>query len=136
MRTIFKLTALLFISYTLSSCAQKMTFANSPVVPGASGKVKVKKDNNDNYIISVNVLNLAPAKDLTPPRDGYVVWMEIESNATKNIGQINPTSGMFSKAVKGSLKATSTTKPKRIFITAEDNGNVQYPGSQRVLGTN
>lgn len=119
----------------ISSCARKMSFASSPVVPAATGSVKIKNDNNNNYTITVKTVNLAEPKDLTPSRNTYVVWMEDNSNAITSLGQIKSSSGMFSKALKGELKATATTKPDRIFITAEDDGTVQYPGTQMVLTT-
>ena len=119
----------------ISSCARKMNFAKSPVVPAATGSVKIKNDNNNNYAVTVKTLNLAEPKDLTPSRNTYVVWMEGDNNNITNLGQINTSSGMFSKALKGELKATATTKPHRIFITAENDGSVQYPGTQMVLTT-
>jgi hypothetical protein len=126
----------LFLTILISSCASTMKFTSSPVVPGAEGKAKIKKDKNDNYIVTVDVVNLADSKKLSPPKNTYVVWMETEGNQAKNIGQIQPSTGLLSKAWKGELKATSTSKPTRIFITAEDDGNVQNPGMQTVLMTN
>ncbi|MEO6719517.1 MAG: hypothetical protein ABIN67_04085 [Ferruginibacter sp.] len=135
MKILYSAAAVLLISIVLTSCAKKLTFARSPVVPAATGKVKYKKDDNNNYNITVDVENLAEAKNLTPPRELYVVWMESDRNRSRNIGQIDISSGLFSNKLKGSLKAVSTSKPSRFFITAEDDGNVQYPGSQRVLTT-
>jgi hypothetical protein len=112
-----------------------MNFTNSPVVPGAEGKVKIKKDDNNNYTVAVNVVNLPDSKKLSPPKDVYVVWMETEDNSVKNIGQIQPSTGLLSKTMKAALKATATSKPTRVFITAEDNGNTQNPGMQTVLMT-
>lgn len=135
MKNIFAITTALFLTFLFSSCGRKLTFETSPVVPAAHGKVKIKKDNNNNYIITVNVVNLADSKNLTPPKNVYVVWMESTSNRAKNIGQINTSSGLLSSTLKGELKATATTKPNRIFITAEDDGNIQFPGTQMVLRT-
>ena len=135
MRTIYSFIVVVIIGLLFSSCARKLTFASSPVLPAAEGKVKIKKDDNQNYIVSVDITRLAKPNSLTPPKEVYVVWMESDGNRTRNIGQINPSSGLFSKTLKGSLKATATARPTRIFLTAEDNGNVQYPGSQRVLIT-
>ena len=42
---------------------------------------------------------------------------------------------ILDKAFKGELKATTTIKPRRIFITAEDNSNIDQPGSSLVLST-
>ena len=135
MKTVCSFAVIIFSFSVLSSCAKKLSFQTSPVVPAASGKVKYKKDDNNNYRVEVDVKNLAEARNLTPPRELYVVWMESEENAPRNIGQINPSTGVFSNVLKASLSATVTAKPRRFYITAEDYGNVQYPGSQRVLST-
>jgi hypothetical protein len=126
---------LLIMSVAFSSCAKKISFQTSPYVPAAVGSVKIKKDKNNNYRLSIFVRNLAESKRLEPPRDNYVVWSETESNGVKNIGQINSSTGLFSKKLKASLDAVSPFKPRRVFITAEDNGNVQYPSMQVVLTT-
>jgi hypothetical protein len=52
-----------------------VAFAPSSVVPGADGKVKLKKDDNKNYQIEVDVVNLASPDRLTPPK-GYVCSMD------------------------------------------------------------
>jgi hypothetical protein len=123
------------IIFSISSCAKKMRFATSAIAPAATGKVKIKKDKNKNYSIDVSVRNLAPSDKLTPPRETYIVWTETESNGVKNIGQINTSTGLFSKTLKASLTANLPFKPKNVFITAEDNQNVQYPGNMVVLTT-
>ena len=135
MGKMYSLALVLFASLVFASCAQKLNFGTSVDVPAAKGKVKIKKDNNENYLISVKIENLVEAKELTPSRDVYVVWMETETGQPRNIGQINPSSGLFSKKMKASLKATATARPTRIFITAEDYGNIQYPGMQVILRT-
>ncbi len=119
----------------LSSCSQKMTFGTSSVVPAATGSVKIKKTNNDNYQVDVKTTHLAKPQNLTPPRDVYVVWMKTEDNTVKNIGMIKSSSGLLSSTLKGELQATATSKPTSFFITAEDDGNIQYPGNQVVLQT-
>lgn len=48
-----------FMIFSFSSCARKISFSNSSVVPAATGKVKVKKDKNDNYRINVDIEHLA-----------------------------------------------------------------------------
>lgn len=78
----------------------------------------------------MSLRNLAPSNKLTPPREVYVVWVETESNGAKNIGQINT-----SKKLKASLSTYVPFKPINVFITAEDNKNVQYPGNTVVLTT-
>jgi hypothetical protein len=127
--------SIFFLSFLFGACAKKMSFERSTVVPGANGKVAVKKDNNDNFTITVNTVNLPSANHLEPSREVYVVWMEDGDKNVKKLGQIKPTTGLLSKAYKGELRATSTSKPRKIFITAEDGGALEYPGDLLVLTT-
>ena len=90
MGKMYSLALVLFASLVFASCAQKLNFGTSVDVPAAKGKVKIKKDNNENYLISVKIENLVEAKELTPSRDVYVVWMETDRDGTKNIGQVVP----------------------------------------------
>lgn len=112
-----------------------MMFNASQVVPAAQGHVKVKQDGNNNYEIQVSLKHLADSKRLTPPKETYVVWIETESNSIKNIGQINSSSGLISSTMKASLKAVTSFRPTSVFITAEDNANIEHPGNTVVLRT-
>lgn len=132
---VFATAAILFISVTISSCARKMSFQNSAVVPGAEGKVKIKKDNNKNYKIDLNIIHLTEARRLSPPRQTYVVWMKTDNNGVKNIGNLNPSSSLLSKTLKSSLQTVTPFKPESFFITAEDDGTIQYPHGENVLTT-
>ena len=125
----------LLVAFLLTSCAQKVAFPSSSVVPAAEGNVKIKKDDNNNYAIAVSLMHLAPSKNLVPPKEYYVVWIETETNGIKNIGQINSSSGLLSSTRKASLKAVTSFRPRAVFITAEDNANIQFPGSFVVLRT-
>lgn len=118
-----------------SSCARKISFQTSTVVPAAEGTVKVKKDKNNNYRISVAISNLAEPTRLQPSKNTYVVWMDTDNNRIKNIGQINSSTGFLSQKLKASFETVSSFKPIKIFITAEDDAAIQYPGMQVVLST-
>ena len=135
MKTIFttRTVALLVATlYLMTSCSHSLHFIPSTVVPGAEGKVHVKKDKNHNYAISVNVNNLADASLLKNPRANYVVWMETD-NGTQNLGQLTTSHGLFSKAKKASLETVTPHRPLRFLITAEDKPDAQYPNSEIVL---
>lgn len=134
-KTIYLVLFIFFASFIISSCARRLTFEISPVAPAAEGSVKIKKNKNDNYILDVRVKNLAEPNRLSPPAKVYVVWMESSRNAPKNMGMIKSSTGFLSNNLKASMTATSTVKPTSIFITAEDNGQVRYPGSQIILRT-
>lgn len=128
-------TLSLIASCILLSCSTKYGFSNSSVVPAATGSVKVKKDNNDNYRVRLHVNNLATPDKLTPSRRVYIVWVDTDGSGAKNIGQLRTSSGLFSSGLKSSLETVTPFKPRSFFITAEDDATIQYPGSQVVLKT-
>ncbi|CAN5317211.1 hypothetical protein BH11BAC5_BH11BAC5_36680 [soil metagenome] len=82
--------------FIFSSCAKKISFQTSTVAPAAQGTVKVNKDDNNNYKVKISITNLAEPKRLQPAKNMYVVWMETASDGTKNIGQINSSTGFLS----------------------------------------
>jgi hypothetical protein len=112
------------------SCSQKIAFQSSSVVPAAEGSLKVKTDNNNNYVIQMELFNLADPQNLQPAKQAYVVWMETEQQAAKNIGQVSNSSGFLTKKLRASFETVTPVKPTKIFITAEDDAAVQYPGMQ------
>lgn len=128
------LALIIFLSFT--SCGKSIAFQNSSVVPAAQGKVSVKKDSNKNYSIKIEISNLAEVSRLQPSKNVYVVWMETEDSVVKNIGQIKSDTGFMSSKLKASFETVTSFEPSKIFITAEDNADVQYPGMQLILSTN
>jgi hypothetical protein len=132
-RTCFIIIAILSLS--VLSCATKKDFLLSSVVPAARGYVKIDTDKNKNYNIKVVIENLAEVERLASKNSTYVVWMDTRDNDTKNLGQIKSSRKVMSKRLKASLETKSAFKPSRIFITAEDDADVQYPVAQVVLST-
>mgnify|MGYP003605335035 CR=1 FL=1 len=128
------LTIISFASFT--SCSQKIAFQNSTVVPAAQGIVTIKKDNNKNYAIKIKISNLAEVQRLQTTKNVYVVWIETEENRIKNIGQIKSNTGFISSKLKASFETVTSFQPTKVFITAEENQDVVYPGYQMVLTTN
>ena len=129
-RTMIVLVLVIIILPALQSCATRAAFQKSSVVPAAEGDVTVKRDKNNNYVIKIKVSNLAEIDRLEPERNGYVVWMEADRGLTRNIGRITSSNNL-----KANFETVATQEPRRIFITAEEDNNVQYPGSMIVLTT-
>ena len=125
----------IIIVLPFTSCSRKMTFLNSSVVPAAQGSVKVKQDRNKNYVIKVEVRDLADVSRLQPPKKTYVVWMETDQGKTENLGQLLSSTSFMSNQMKGSLETVSSFNPAKIYITAENDAGIQYPGRQIVLST-
>ena len=125
----------LFLALFLFSCARKVMFVKSVVMPSANGQVKVKKDNNDNYNIRVSIRDLTEPENLTPPKKSYVVWSQTKKHGIVSLGQINTSRSIMARGFKASLTSVSRYAPKRIFITAEENSKVVEPGTTVVLTT-
>ena len=123
------------VLFLLPSCAQKVTFLNSSVVPAAQGNVKVNQDENDNYNIQLKIKDLADINQLDSSKKTYVVWMETQQGRTENLGQLKSSSSLFSQQKTASLETVSSFKPVRIFVTAENGINVRYPSRDVVLAT-
>lgn len=121
--------------FSFTSCAKKVSFQTSSVVPAARGYIKVKKDGNKNYQIQIRINDLAEVDRLQNANKAYVVWMETDDLIIKNIGQIKSDSGFLSSKLKASFETVTSFKPEKIFITAEENADVQYPNNQVVLTT-
>ncbi|NDP27672.1 MAG: hypothetical protein GZ087_09635 [Flavobacterium sp.] len=126
--------ALLLLS--LTSCAKKITFQNSAVVPAARGQVTVDRDNNKNYVVKIKIDNLAEVNRLDSSKNMYVIWMETEKSPAKNVGQIKSDTKFISSKLKAYFETVTAVKPTKIFITAEDKADVQKPGNQLILETN
>ncbi|MFV8370048.1 hypothetical protein [Flavobacterium sp. LB2R40] len=126
----------IFILLSLVSCGKNIAFQNSSIVPAAQGNVSIKKDSNKNYSIKIKILNLAEVNRLQPPKNVYVVWMETKDAVVKNIGQIKSDTAFFSSKLKTDFETVTSFEPSKIFITAEEDADVKYPGMQLVLSTN
>lgn len=124
---------LILFSYDLS--AKKVNFLTSTVVPAARGYVKVTRDKNRNYDISISIFNLAEAYRLEPSKLTYIVWLVTSDEITMNMGKINSTTGFMTKKLKASFETVTSLKPVKIFITAEDDPSRQYPEKEVALTT-
>ncbi|MFO7658715.1 MAG: hypothetical protein R6W78_16770 [Bacteroidales bacterium] len=126
---------ILLMLSSFTACSKKMVFQTSSIVPAANGYVNVKSDKNKNYVIKVSISNLAEISRLQPDKQTYVVWILTEMDQNINVGQLKSSSGMFSKRLTADFETVSSYKPAKVFITAETDGSVEYPGNMTVLTT-
>jgi hypothetical protein len=110
--------------------AKKIRFLRSSAAPAATGFVKVKNDNNKNFVIKIRIKNMAEIENLVQSKQTYVVWMLTDNEVTENIGRINS-----SNKLNVSFETVSSFKPTKIFITAETDESARYPDSLVVLTT-
>jgi hypothetical protein len=118
-----------------ASCAQRVSFINSSVVPAADGTVKIKRDSNRNYQIDVKVSDLADVGRLKSSKETYVVWMETDRGNIENLGQLRSSRGFLSRQHTATLETVSAFKPTRVFVTTEHGTNARHPSNEVVLTT-
>ena len=128
-KILFSISAIMMI-FLFASCSNKAIFQPSQVVPAAKGYVKMKTDKNNNNVIQIEITNLAGVERLQPEKESYVVWMLTDQDITKNIGKLNS-----SRKLNASFETVTSFKPRKIFITAENDENSQYPSQKIVLTT-
>jgi hypothetical protein len=119
----------------LNACAKKHQFLTSSTVPAARGYVKINQDKNKNFDIQIKLSGLAEVQRLQPAKQGYVVWMVTQENNAKNIGRLISSNSFLSKSLKASFESVSPLQPLKIFITAEEDINIQYPAGLNILTT-
>ena len=134
-KNLFLLFFTIMILLSFDSFAKKFSFLSSSIVPAARGYVRVTRDKNNNYIIQLQVSNLAEVNRLQPAKRAYVIWMITDQEITKNIGQLTSATTPLSTKLKANYKTASSSKPIKIFITAEDDPGTQSPNEQVILTT-
>lgn len=112
------------------SCVSTANFPVSKTVPAAEITAKKKQDKNKNYVIELTAKNLAEASRLSPPMNNYSVWIVTDNGTTKNIGQLSN-----KNAKTAVLKAVTPFNVSEIFVTAEEKGNLSYPGGIEISRT-
>jgi hypothetical protein len=129
MKTI-KFLAIIGVVALMTSCASTARFPVSSAVPAADITATKKQDKNKNYVIELTARNLAVASRLNPPKNNYSVWIIVENGATVNIGQL-----INKNAKKAVLKTVTPFNVTEILITAEDQGNSNYPSGTIISRT-
>ncbi|MBN2610211.1 MAG: hypothetical protein JXB00_01505 [Bacteroidales bacterium] len=113
--------------FFLASCAASAKFPVSQVTPAAVITASVQKDKNNNNAITVKAKYLASPDRLTPARNTYVVWINTTDSGLKNVGQLQ-----IKNAQSAVFKTITSFEIAEIIITAEDEGNVEYPAGTEI----
>lgn len=98
--------------------------------PGAQGKLSIDKQKDGTQKLKIEAQHLALPSALTPPKTGYVVWIQTPSNAPENHGVLN-----VGNKMQGSLETTTAYPRYDVFVTAEDNLQVTQPSGPEVFRT-
>lgn len=101
---------------------------NTGVAPAAEGKVITDNDRNGNTSIEIHVKHLANPQAFTPPKQGYLVWVQPRGKDPELLGSLR-----VNDDLEGSLKATTPLKQFDILVTAEDSLHADAPSSSVIL---
>lgn len=123
---------ILLIVWGFTSCSTKITFPVSAVVPAAEPAAKIAKNKEGVYELELNVNNLALPERLSPPKKHYLVWIDTDQGI-KKLGEMSNNSGMFRNRGKAAFEATTQYRPTIILVTAENDLEINFPGSHVVL---
>ncbi len=126
----FKNLYLLVFLFLLASCATNSKFPVSSVVPAANITAKKGLDKQKNYTLEITTNNLESADRMDPPGNNYSIWITTRENGVKNIGQLT-----VKNAEKNIFKTVTPFDFDEIFITVEDQGNLQYPHGIEIART-
>jgi hypothetical protein len=108
--------------------ADKVRMMPSTSTPAAQGTVSVSATSNDNIKVDVKVQSLANPSTLTPAENVYVVWIQPQGQPPQNQGEIK-----VDKNENAQIHTQTSFKRFKLFITAEQNAQVQAPTGPQVL---
>ena len=94
--------------------------------PAARCTIHLHVGDNGNTELDMKAESLAAPSALTPPKNAYVVWIESAGEAPQNHGQIS-----HRQDQKAELKTATPYKRFRVFITAEDQAQMQVAAKDR-----
>jgi len=94
--------------------ARNFPLAATQAVPAARGDLEVKSDDNGNTKLKMKAEFLAPPNSLTPPAQGYVIWLQERGGNPNSAGQLK-----VEKNRKASFETVTPFKNFDFFVTAE-----------------
>ena len=125
-RTVTLCSLILLLVSALS--ARDIPLVAGTVDPSAQGKLSIKKQKDGTQDLKVEVQHLALPSALTPPKMGYVVWIQPPDRPPENHGALKLNHNM-----QGSFQTTTAYPRYQVFVTAEDNLQVTQPSGPEVL---
>jgi hypothetical protein len=107
---------------------RKVQMMAGTTTPGANATITIKTSNNRNTALDIKAQNLAAPSSLTPAENVYVVWIQPPGQNAQNAGQLR-----VNQNEQGELHTETAYKRFKVFITAEQNAQVQEPIGPSIL---
>jgi len=114
----------------LGGCAKSISMANSSKVPGAQGKVEVKRTDNGNTQLHVDVAHLAKADQVDSRAVTYTVWVQALDHATppQSVGNM-----LVDDDLHGHVNTVSPLAAFDLVITPEASQQAAAPTGEPVF---
>lgn len=124
------IAAFLLQAGLMAGCASTVSLANSSKVPGAEGKVTVKRTDNGNTAVDVNVEHLAKASQVDSRAVTYTVWVQSLDKATppQSVGNL-----LVDDNLKGHVSTVSPLASFDLVITPEASQQASAPTGEPVF---
>lgn len=114
-----------------AGCATRVPFEASHLLPAAQVTAKVTRDQNQNALVDVVLEHMAPAQNLWPPKQLYMVWAEeADGKRLLPLGRLH-----VNEERQGRFQGTTPLDHFRLIISAEDEPNPQRPSLPYMLAT-
>ena len=121
--------ALLFLAFIWPfSGGRDVKMMAGELNPAARCTIHLHMGDNGNTELDMKAESLAAPSALTPPKNAYVVWIQPPDGPPQNHGQIT-----IGKDQKAELKTATPYKRFKVFITAEDQAQLQAPEGPTIL---
>lgn len=118
----------LMLLWPFGDSAKKVSMTPGTKDPAAHGTVAVKTTKNGNTSVDITTKALAQPSALTPQENTYVVWFQPPGKSPTDVGSLK-----VDNHLKGSLTTTVPYRRFKVFITAEQQRNIDSPHGPRML---
>lgn len=118
----------LMLLWPFGDSPKKVSMTPGKIDPSAHGTVAVKTGKNGNTQVNITTKALAQPSALTPQENTYVVWFQPEGKSPKDVGALK-----VDNHLNGKLVTTVPYRRFKVFITAEQQGDIDSPHGPQVL---
>jgi hypothetical protein len=115
----------------VAGCTTRVPFQASHLLPAAQATAKVTRDQNQNALVDLELEHVAPAQNLWPPKQLYMVWaQEADGKRLLPLGRLH-----VNEERQGRFQGTTPFDRFRLIISAEDDPNPERPSLPYMLAT-
>lgn len=119
----------LLLGTTAVACKTTVQTATEAPALGSDAKIVAKKNKTGTYVVSIDVMNLAPPPRLDAESTTFVVWLVTKDTPAVRAGALAYDEGDR----RGLLEATSPNARFNVLITLERDASPLSPSGKGIL---